>query len=70
VEVDNELANFRDLPGSFKIGQPLPMQPPSRKKHLTPALSPERRGRIIVSGLSTAVNCLRFDEQGFLHEPL
>jgi hypothetical protein len=43
-------ALFRDLPESYKVGTPLPPQPLSRpkkirKKHLTPALSPKRRGR-------------------------
>jgi len=43
-------ALFRDLPESFKVGAPLPPQPLSRpkkirKKHLTPSLSPKRRGR-------------------------
>jgi hypothetical protein len=28
-------ALFRDLPESFKVGQPLPPHSPSRKKHLT-----------------------------------
>ena len=50
-------ALFRDRPESFKVGQPLPPHSPSRKKHLTPPLSPERRGRIIVRALSTAANC-------------
>jgi len=43
-------ALFRDLPDSYKVGAPLPPQPLSRpkkirKKHLTPSLSPKRRGR-------------------------
>jgi len=43
-------ALFRDLPESFKVGKPLPPQPLSRakmirRKHLTPSLSPKRRGR-------------------------
>jgi hypothetical protein len=43
-------ALFRDLPDSYKVGAPLPPQPLSRpkkirNKHLTPSLSPKRRGR-------------------------
>ena len=37
---------YRQLPESFKIGLELPDKP-LVKKHLTPALSPERRGRSI-----------------------
>jgi len=45
-------ALFRDLPDSYKVGAPLPPQPLSRpkkirSKHLTPALSPKRRGRTL-----------------------
>lgn len=43
-------ALFRALSDSYKVGAPLPPQPLSRqkkirKKHLTPSLSPKRRGR-------------------------
>jgi hypothetical protein len=37
---------YRQLPESFKVGHPLPEKPLTRK-HLTPAISPERRGRTI-----------------------